>query len=266
VIRTFRLAFAGLLLSLALAAGASAYSWPFRPFDRQHPIRGFFGDPRTVYENGILAGAFEGPGFFSFHQGVDISAPDGTPIYAVENGTAHYVGAATLNVVTDHDVVFQFFHIVTIVGEGQQVIARKTVLGYVQPPFGHVHISEIDGAKVVNPLQPGHLAPYHDLTKPVIRDIAIRNQTGEGADPTRSVRSHRDRRRRVRHASRRGARKVPGAPGRTVARALDRDEPRRNGGRSVADGSGLPHDAAVQRPLLGHLRERDVPERPALRP
>ncbi|HEY8705292.1 MAG TPA: hypothetical protein VIL98_11090 [Gaiellaceae bacterium] len=183
MIRTFRLAFAGLLLSLALAAGASAYSWPFRPFDRQHPIRGFFGDPRTVYENGILAGAFEGPGFFSFHQGVDISAPDGTPIYAVENGTAHYVGAATLNVVTDHDVVFQFFHIVTIVGEGQQVIARKTVLGYVQPPFGHVHISEIDGAKVVNPLQPGHLAPYHDLTKPVIRDIAIRNQTGEVQTP-----------------------------------------------------------------------------------
>lgn len=183
MIRTFRLAFAGLLLSLALAASAAAYSWPFRPFDRQHPIRGFFGDPRTVYENGILAGAFEGPGFFSFHQGVDISAPDGTPIYAVENGTAHYVGAATLNVVTDHDVVFQFFHIVTIVGEGQQVIARKTVLGYVQPPFGHVHISEIDGAKVVNPLQPGHLAPYHDLTKPVIRDIAIRNQTGEVQTP-----------------------------------------------------------------------------------
>ena len=70
-----------LLGVLAQTAGASAYSWPFKPFDRQHPIRGFFGDPRTVYDNGILAGAFEGPGTFSFHQGVDISAPDGTPIY-----------------------------------------------------------------------------------------------------------------------------------------------------------------------------------------
>jgi hypothetical protein len=172
-----------LLGVLIQAAGASAYSWPFKPFERQHPIRGFFGDPRTVYENGILAGGFDGPGTFSFHQGIDISAPDGTPIYPSEDGVAHYVGAATLNVVTDHDVVFQYFHIVAVVGEGQQVIARKTILGYVQPPFGHVHISEIDGTKSVNPLQPGHLQPYKDYTKPVIRDIVLRNQTGEVQTP-----------------------------------------------------------------------------------
>jgi hypothetical protein len=172
-----------LLLALAQAASASAYSWPFKPFDQQHPIRGFFGDPRTVYDNGILAGAFEGPGTFSFHQGVDISAPDGTPIYPSEDGIAHYVGAATLNVVTDHDVMFQYFHIDTVVGEGQQVVARKTILGYVQPPFGHVHISEIDGTHVVNPLQPGHLSPYKDYTKPVIHDIVLRNQTGEVQNP-----------------------------------------------------------------------------------
>ena len=147
-------------LALASASAASAYSWPFRPFDAQHPIRGFFGDPRTVYDNGVLAGAFEGPGVFSFHQGIDIAAPDGTPIYPSENGTAHYLGASTLNVVTDHDVVFQYFHIVTVVGEGQPVVARRTVLGYVQAPFGHVHITEIDGTKVVNPLQRGHLEPY----------------------------------------------------------------------------------------------------------
>ena len=183
MIRALCLAFIGLLSSLALAASATAYSWPFKPFNRQHPIRGFFGDPRTVYEDGILSGAFDGPGFFSFHQGVDISAPDGTPIYASENGTAHYLGAATLNIVTDHDVVFQYFHIVTVVGEGQQVIARKTILGYVQPPYGHVHITEIDGTKVVNPLQPGHLAPYKDFTKPVIRNIVIRDQTGEVQTP-----------------------------------------------------------------------------------
>ena len=31
----------------------------------------------------------------------------------------------------------------------------KTILGYVQPPYGHVHISEIDGDRVVNPLIKG---------------------------------------------------------------------------------------------------------------
>jgi hypothetical protein len=168
-----------LLMALLVPGAASAYPWPFKPFNQQHPIRGFFGDPRTVYENGILAGAFEGVGSFGFHQGIDIAAPNGTPIYAVADGTAHYLGSATLNLVTDNGVTFQFFHIVAVVGEGERVTARQSILGYVQPPFGHVHISEIDGMRVVNPLQRGHLTPYRDTTKPAIRGIGIRNQTGD---------------------------------------------------------------------------------------
>ena len=169
-------------LALASASAASSYSWPVRPFFKQHPIRGFFGDPRTVFENGVLAGGFDGPGFFSFHQGVDISAPDGTPIYPVVSGIAHYLGAATLNVDTGmyqgNERVFQYFHIVPIVGEGQQVIARKTVIGYVQSPFAHVHLTEINGTHSVNPLQKGHLSPYVDHTRPTIRDTLFENQTG----------------------------------------------------------------------------------------
>lgn len=172
-----------IIVALACAGSAAAYPWPFKPFDRQHPIRGFFGDPRTVYLNGILAGAFEGPSFLSFHQGVDISAPNGTPIYAVANGTIHYLGAATLNLATGHDVTFQYFHIIPIAGEGQKVVARKTILGYVQPPFGHVHITEIDGIHAVNPLQRGHLTPYRDRTVPKVRDILVRNQMGEIETP-----------------------------------------------------------------------------------
>jgi len=164
--------------ALAAAAGASAYGWPVRPFDRQHPIRGFFGDPRTKYENGVLADPFDGPSFVSFHQGIDIAAPDGTPVYPVLSGTAHYLGAATLNVDTGNDRVFQYFHIVPIVGEGQHVVARRTVLGYVQPPYGHVHLTEINQGDVVNPLQRGHLTPYVDRTRPAIREAFFRNQTG----------------------------------------------------------------------------------------
>ncbi|MDX6486876.1 MAG: hypothetical protein QOF43_2029 [Gaiellaceae bacterium] len=180
--RLVRIASLSLLLALVCASGASAYPWPFKPFDKQHPIRGYFGDPRTVFQNGVLAGGFDGPGFFSFHQGIDISAPDGTPIYPVMSGAAHYLGAATLNVavgnVNGNDVTFQYFHIVPIVGEGQQVVAKQTILGYVQAPFQHVHLTEISGTHSVNPLQKGHLAPFADRTKPTIREVAFRNQTG----------------------------------------------------------------------------------------
>jgi hypothetical protein len=169
-------------LALASAGVASSYGWPVRPFDRQHPIRGSFGDPRTVFENGVLAGGFDGPGFFSFHQGVDISAPNGTPIYPVVSGIAHYLGAATLNVDSGmyqgNERIFQYFHIVPIVGEGQHVIAQQTVLGYVQSPYGHVHLTEINGSHAVNPLQKGHLTPYADHTRPTIRDALFENQTG----------------------------------------------------------------------------------------
>ncbi|MES1246054.1 MAG: peptidoglycan DD-metalloendopeptidase family protein [Actinomycetota bacterium] len=173
-----------LFVALCCCAGsASAYPWPFRPFDKQHPIRGFFGDPRTVYENGILSGAFDGPAFISFHQGVDISAPNGTPIYAVATGTVHYLGAATLNLVTDHDVTFQYFHLIPIVGESQHVKVSKTILGYVQPPYGHVHLTEIDGIHAVNPLQRGHLTPYRDHTTPKVKEVVVRNQSGEVQTP-----------------------------------------------------------------------------------
>ena len=164
--------------ALLVAGSADAYSWPLRPFHKQHPIRGFFGDPRTVYQDGVLAGGFDGPGTFSFHQGIDIAAPNGTPVYPVENGTAHYVSASVLNVNTGEGVVFQYFHIVPVVGEGQQVVARKTILGYVQAPYGHVHLTEIDGDHAVNPLQRGHLAPYVDHTRPTIRSVVFENQAG----------------------------------------------------------------------------------------
>ena len=161
-----------------LPGAASAYPWPFKPFHQQHPIRGFFGDPRTVYENGLVSDALTGGGTFSFHQGVDIAAPDGTPIYPVESGTVHYLGAATLAVATGHRVIFQYFHVVPVVGEGQHVTASETVLGYVRPPFGHVHVSEIDGTHLVNPLARGHLSPYRDTTKPTIRAIMAEDRLG----------------------------------------------------------------------------------------
>jgi len=69
-----RLLLALCALALLVPAAASAYGWPIRPFYQQHPIRGYFNDPR-------LSGDEEG-----FHVGVDIWAPDATPVYAIEPG------------------------------------------------------------------------------------------------------------------------------------------------------------------------------------
>jgi hypothetical protein len=52
-----------------------SYGWPIKPFHRQHPIRGYFGDPRTLAWEGQPGLDSElTPGSFSFHNGVDIVA------------------------------------------------------------------------------------------------------------------------------------------------------------------------------------------------
>src|SRR5918992_5831090 len=48
----------------------AGYGWPVKPFDRQHPVRGYFGDPRIGGAHGTSK---------QFHFGIDVSAPNGTP-------------------------------------------------------------------------------------------------------------------------------------------------------------------------------------------
>lgn len=168
-----------LALALGLAGGAAAgYGWPVRPFDKQHAIRGFFGDPRTVFTESLFANGINGPGSFSFHNGLDITAPNETPVYPVASGVAHVVSGATVHVTTLDGRTFQYFHVVPEVLDGEQVVARRTILGRVQAPYEHVHLSEIDGIRVVNPLLKGHLRPYVDRTRPVVDEIEFRSADG----------------------------------------------------------------------------------------
>jgi len=169
---------AAALIALSLAAGASAYSWPIKPFDRAHPIRGGFGDPRTRFYDPLAGLGLNGPGDFAFHNGVDIAAPGGTPVYSVVSGVALIENAGEVVVAGPNYVRFQYQHVTPAVADHQHVVAHVTVIGHVQAAAGHVHLAEIDSGVLVNPLLRGHLQPYRDLTKPRVEDLQVLDPVG----------------------------------------------------------------------------------------
>ena len=160
--------------ALCLCTSASAYPWPLKPFNQQHPIRANFGDPRTRFLNTMLTDGLQGPGTFQFHNGIDIAAPEGTPVYPVISGKVRYIDETAISVKTKGRGVFQYFHIVVKVRDGQHVIAGKTVLGTVLHAYDHVHLSEIRGGRIWNPVARGGIAPYSDHTIPQVRAINVR--------------------------------------------------------------------------------------------
>jgi hypothetical protein len=172
-VRRLLLLLLAFLPALAAGTNASAYPWPIRPFHQQHPIRANFGDPRTRFWNTMLTDGLQGPGLFQFHNGIDIAATEGTPVYPVLSGTASLIdGAAVLVRSPGHK--FQYFHIKPAVHDGQHVVAGRTMLGRVIPAVNHVHLTEIRGSRVWNPLARGGIAPYVDRTAPQIDVIFAR--------------------------------------------------------------------------------------------
>jgi hypothetical protein len=144
----------------------AAYPWPVAPVHRRHPVRGGFGDPRTV-----LMGP--GEGAFSFHNGVDISAWPGNHVYPVVSGTVVRTTGDLVSVATADGRRFQYAHIAPRVELGDTVVASQTVLGLVRPRWKHVHLAEFRENCAVNPLRRGHLTPYWDATTPTVRTILI---------------------------------------------------------------------------------------------
>ena len=105
--------------SASRVAGRGSYGWPMKPFERQHPIRAFFGDPRAA---GLPRGRRRDLGAFSFHNSMEhavLSAPLAEP----QRGC----------VVTTHAGlqlrVFQYWHLESLVRLHQRVQAQRTVLG-----------------------------------------------------------------------------------------------------------------------------------------
>ncbi|MBV8066319.1 MAG: M23 family metallopeptidase [Actinobacteria bacterium] len=160
---------AALVVGLALPGAAQAYGWPLKPFDEVHPIRGTLDDPRFhVAPNLTWTG--------SFHFGVDIAAPDGTPVYAVEPGKA-VRGPDSVDVRRPNRRTFAYWHIRPVVSTGQHVRLHQ-LLGYILPGWGHVHFAESVAGAYRNPLRKSALTPYKDGPPPVVKSISVVREDG----------------------------------------------------------------------------------------
>lgn len=149
----------GLACSVGCRPLDAVDGWPLRPFHEQHPLRAALNELR--------------PG--SLHVALDIQAPDGAAVFALQPGIARVLAPSGPDArVQVGDYVY--WHITPAVRTGQPVIALRTELGRVMPGYGHVAFSEVDPAgRYVNPLRPGGrvLTPWVDRLSPVIGRPAI---------------------------------------------------------------------------------------------
>jgi hypothetical protein len=177
--------------SFSNAGCSGAYGWPLKPFAETHPVRGNLGDLRTRYEGPRTDETLEtGEGSLSFHQGLDINAPDGTPVYAVSSGTVTRARGRRATVTCGNGRSFQYWHIQEAVRVGQRVEAGKTVIGFILPKREHVHLTELRNGQAVNPLAPGHLTPYHDTTRPQVVRISIHDAADRLEETAEDVSGH----------------------------------------------------------------------------
>jgi hypothetical protein len=144
-----------------------SYGWPVKPFFQQHPVRGFFGDPR-IGDGGQR----------QFHFGVDVSAPNGTAVYATLSGRVWFIHEDAIGVRAGGGLAFEYWHIRPIVRSGQYVTAYRTVIGHIEKPWAHVHFSETRSGAYLNPLRPGAMGPFRDSTRPAVARV-LRAGDGE---------------------------------------------------------------------------------------
>ena len=81
-----------------------AYGWPVKPFDRQHPVRAYLNDPRNGHGDAK-----------SFHFGIDVTAPNGTAVYAVEAGEVFLTRGRMAVAVKCATRIFGYWHVVPAV-------------------------------------------------------------------------------------------------------------------------------------------------------
>jgi len=136
---------------------AAPYPWPVKPFDRQHPVRGFFNDPRVQDAS------------HAFHFGIDVSAPDGTAVYAVTPGKVFIEDKGhAVAVQAPSGRAFSYWHIKPAVAHHQQVGLHQ-LLGHIEKGWGHVHFAESVNKRYLDPIRPGAIHPFDRQTSAMAR-------------------------------------------------------------------------------------------------
>jgi hypothetical protein len=151
---------------------SAPYPWPVKPFDRQHPVRGFFNDPRVQDAS------------HAFHFGIDVSAPDGTAVHAVTPGKVFIEDHGHAVAVQAPDGrAFGYWHVAPAVAHHQQVGLHQ-LLGHIEAGWGHVHFAESVKGRYLDPIRPGAIHPFTDVGHPTIARIMFRRGKTE-VDPDR---------------------------------------------------------------------------------
>jgi hypothetical protein len=160
--------------SLGSHAGVRpSYGWPIKPFNRQHPVRAYLNDPRNGHGDAK-----------SFHFGIDISAPNGTPVYAVEAGQVFLKHGRMAVAVKGATRTFGYWHVMPAVRD-HQIVRLHQLLGHICSNDGggeHVHLAERRGTEYLNPLRRGGIGPYVDRTPPTVASVEF-FRNGRAVDP-----------------------------------------------------------------------------------
>ena len=136
------------------------------------------GDPRiALTEEGLLR---------SFHFGVDVSAPDGTPVFATISGRVQIPASHhdTVTILAPDGTEFEYWHVVANVRSGDYVTAYRTRIGRIEKPWAHVHFAERRNGAYLNPLRPGAMGPCADETCPAIREVRFEHEGVEQRNRT----------------------------------------------------------------------------------
>ena len=141
---------------------SAPYGWPVKPFNKQHPVRGYLNDPRIQDAS------------HAFHFGVDVSAPDGTAVYSVTPGKVFIEDKGNAVAVQAPDgVAFGYWHVAPAVEHHQQVKLHQ-LLGHIEKGWGHVHFAESLNNVYRDPIRPGALTPFVDMGHPTVEKIMFR--------------------------------------------------------------------------------------------